>query len=254
MKTFRLIGMALLAVVMCVNFASCSDDEDENNDGGTVVSGKLLRSMSEDDNNNYLFSYNEKKQLISATLGEDKINVKWSDSDIIVETISTSFKEEPANFIIKNGIITSTVGDKETETLTYDNNKHLIKISGDKTCMWSWENDNISKFSYNDAKETSTLSCTYYADKENKHSTIDINALRLYFICGIEYVDLLLMAHPNLLGTTNKNLLKSVTSSDGWTENYSYEIDKEGYPTKIIVTETDKYDNSYSSTYTLIWQ
>lgn len=60
MKTFRLIGMALLAVVMCVNFASCSDDEDENNDGGTVVSGKLLRSMSEDDNNNYLFSYNEK--------------------------------------------------------------------------------------------------------------------------------------------------------------------------------------------------
>ena len=65
--------MALLAVVMCVNFASCSDDEDENNDGGTVVSGKLLRSMSEDDNNNYLFSYNEKKQLISATLGGDKI-------------------------------------------------------------------------------------------------------------------------------------------------------------------------------------
>ena len=128
MKTFRLIGMALLAVVMCVNFASCSDDEDENNDGGTVVSGKLLRSMSEDDNNNYLFSYNEKKQLISATLGGDKINVKWSDSDIIVETISTGFKEEPANFIIKNGIITSTVWDKETETLTYDNNKHQTKL------------------------------------------------------------------------------------------------------------------------------
>ena len=45
MRTFRLIGMALLAVVMCVNFASCSDDEDENNDGGTVVSGKLLRCL-----------------------------------------------------------------------------------------------------------------------------------------------------------------------------------------------------------------
>ena len=29
MKTFRLIGMALLAVVMCVNFASCSSDDDE---------------------------------------------------------------------------------------------------------------------------------------------------------------------------------------------------------------------------------
>ena len=29
MKTFRLIGMALLAVVMCVNFVSCSSDDDE---------------------------------------------------------------------------------------------------------------------------------------------------------------------------------------------------------------------------------
>ena len=29
MRTFRLIGMALLAVVMCVNFTSCSDDDEE---------------------------------------------------------------------------------------------------------------------------------------------------------------------------------------------------------------------------------
>ena len=29
MKTFRFIGMALLAVVMCVNFAACSDDDEE---------------------------------------------------------------------------------------------------------------------------------------------------------------------------------------------------------------------------------
>ena len=34
MKTFRLIGMALLAVVMCVNFASCSSDNDEESNGG----------------------------------------------------------------------------------------------------------------------------------------------------------------------------------------------------------------------------
>ena len=29
MKTFRLIGMALLAVMMCVNFVSCGDDDEE---------------------------------------------------------------------------------------------------------------------------------------------------------------------------------------------------------------------------------
>ena len=34
MKTFRLIGMALLAVVMCVNFTSCSNDDEEESNGG----------------------------------------------------------------------------------------------------------------------------------------------------------------------------------------------------------------------------
>ena len=29
MKTFRLIGMAFIAILMCVNFASCSSDDDE---------------------------------------------------------------------------------------------------------------------------------------------------------------------------------------------------------------------------------
>ena len=34
MKTFRLIGMALLAVVMCVNFTSFSNDDEEESNGG----------------------------------------------------------------------------------------------------------------------------------------------------------------------------------------------------------------------------
>ena len=38
MKTFRLIGMALLAVVMCANFTSCSDDEEPaKNDDGVIT-------------------------------------------------------------------------------------------------------------------------------------------------------------------------------------------------------------------------
>ena len=43
MKTFRLIGMALLAIVMCVNFTSCSDDEEPSkNDDGVITNQKLL--------------------------------------------------------------------------------------------------------------------------------------------------------------------------------------------------------------------
>lgn len=38
MKTLRLIGMTVLAVVMCMNFVSCGNDDDENPLFGTWVS------------------------------------------------------------------------------------------------------------------------------------------------------------------------------------------------------------------------
>lgn len=38
MKTLRLIGMALIAVIMCVNFAACSDDdEDESGNAASLI-------------------------------------------------------------------------------------------------------------------------------------------------------------------------------------------------------------------------
>lgn len=39
MKTFRLIGMALVAVLVCLNFSSCSGDDEEE------VSNKSLKEM-----------------------------------------------------------------------------------------------------------------------------------------------------------------------------------------------------------------
>ena len=50
MQTFRLIGMALLAIVMCVNFTSCSDDEEEptKNDDGIISNQKQLMQTTEE--------------------------------------------------------------------------------------------------------------------------------------------------------------------------------------------------------------
>lgn len=46
MKTFRFIktlGMALLAICMCVNFTACSDDEE----GNSIVAGKTFHASSQ---------------------------------------------------------------------------------------------------------------------------------------------------------------------------------------------------------------
>ena len=114
MRTFRLLGMALIAILISVNFAACSsDDDEEDNGGGTVVSGKLLKSItrkSDYSTNTSTFTYNDKKQLISASNGYgESIDVIWSENSITVET-TADWKEEPATFLLKNGIITSVIG------------------------------------------------------------------------------------------------------------------------------------------------
>ena len=43
MKTFKSIGIALLAVIVCVNLAACSDDDDEP---GNTLSGTTRKIMS----------------------------------------------------------------------------------------------------------------------------------------------------------------------------------------------------------------
>lgn len=56
MKTFRLIGMALLAIVMCVNFASCSDDDEEET--GTNIVGTWKYTSNEDGTGSFTFKSN----------------------------------------------------------------------------------------------------------------------------------------------------------------------------------------------------
>lgn len=45
MKTLRLIGMALIAVIMCVNFVACSDDDDEETNATIEVLGNILQAL-----------------------------------------------------------------------------------------------------------------------------------------------------------------------------------------------------------------
>ena len=70
MKTFRLIGMALLAVVMSMNFTSCSDDEPSKNDDGVITNQKQLvelRMTYEDEVSITEYSYDSNGKLVSAT-------------------------------------------------------------------------------------------------------------------------------------------------------------------------------------------
>ena len=48
MKTLRFIGMAIVAVIMCVNFAACSDDDEEEANATIEGTWKYTSSSDED--------------------------------------------------------------------------------------------------------------------------------------------------------------------------------------------------------------
>lgn len=92
MKTFRLIGMALLAIVMCVNFTSCSDDDEPSkNDDGVITNQKLLvelRMTDEDGVSIMEYSYDSKGKLLSANYRESDYGytITWGANKIIEST------------------------------------------------------------------------------------------------------------------------------------------------------------------------
>ena len=251
MKQFKFLAMAIFAMVMSIGFVACSSsDDDDNNGGGSITSGKKLMSISEDDGATASFVYGEDGKLNKALrkVGDktDYIDVAWNGNSITITT-HASWKENPCTITLKDGKI-STADDGESIQSTSYSGNFLAKTTGYYDKEYIWENGYITKVTDGEMAYT----YTYYTDKVNKHSSIDIEDLRLYDAIPVEYGNLLLMAHPNLLGTSNKNLIKSVTrtgTSNDYTYNYTYELDSDGYPTKI----TEKSD-ARTTVYTLTWE
>ena len=84
MKTLRFIGMALLAVVLCVNFAACSDDEDEPQTTPATLAGTTwkIASSDEDGMEGATFTFNEDKTVTVNPSMWSKVTYSVSDSNL----------------------------------------------------------------------------------------------------------------------------------------------------------------------------
>lgn len=266
MKQFRLLGMALLALIMSVGFVACSSSDDDNNGGGNNKglhnNGKKLISISSSYEDNALstinFVYGEDGKLIKALekngdYGTTRyIDVVWTNNTITLTPHSGW--ENPCTLTLNEGKITSADDSKHIQATIYSGN-NISYTTGYNETKYTWENGNIVKVEH----RSDTYTFTYYTDKINKHSVMDLDAytlnLRLNDVIPTEYGKLILLAHPNLLGTSNKNLIKSF-SLNGHSKNiYTYELDKEGYPTKITETDNLSTRGSYGTVvYVLTWE
>ena len=254
MKTFRFIGMALFAVLMCVNFASCSSSDDdpteEKEEGEVVVGSKKLAKIVGTGvykNKSFTFSYDNKGKLVESiyTEGDDgKIDVvnkkyTWSDNSIKVDRSSDQY-----SYTIENGIVKLKKSSDDSATFSYNQSNRIVKIGDAKTIDW------------NNDKLTSITS----ANGWNKSLIYDKSCKKGYFPFIAEMIgagDIIFMAHPEIVGMKTTQLPSTMTMTYDYgvygkgtdITHFNYEFDNEGYISKISGEV-----NGEPYTYTLTWK
>ncbi len=243
MKTFRLIGIALLAIVLCVNFASCSSDDDEiiKDDDGVITNEKKLVEMKETDDDGHTdvmaFSYDSKGKLIAVVQkcsednNSDITNITWGEN-----TVKESSDGESITYSINDGLV--RVG-TETEgynySFVYNSSKQLTTYQyGDKydsgTETLTWENGKVSKIAY---------------DNELSEITYNNQTCKGYFPLMVFVVEddfKLMLAHPELVGMRTNQLPEQIFSKDTDTNEYYDEYYKETCKTEYTYEDTTKFD------------
>ena len=99
MKTLRFIGMAIVAIIMSVNFVACGDDDDDNPIVGTWRSEVDSYGYSDSftfntDGSGIWQEFKGDKQTDSDSfkysVDGDKITFTWTDGEIYTSTFSIS--------------------------------------------------------------------------------------------------------------------------------------------------------------------
>ena len=276
MKTFRLIGAALLAVLMCANFASCSKDDDAattdgggNDEGGnqqvTVNEKKLVKmvgTLSYDSDTytytyTYTFSYDNEGRLSSAIDTDDdgdKDSYKfiWGDDAVVVKCEHTGGYgpdyTKTYTYTLKDGLVQSYVDDdNDTGTYSYNSSNSLIKAeftSKGYTINAVWNKDKLVSVRHSYANYGSgTPSILTYGESCKKGYFPLISDI-------IGWEDVLFMAHPEIAGMRTNQLPNTYSYADDEEFSLTYEYDKEGYISKIKMKDED----GDSETYTLTWK
>lgn len=271
MKTFRLIGMALFAVLMCVSFASCSssdDDPTEENEEGVVTNEKNLIEIKITSNNesvDYTFSYDNNGHLISVYDG-DIYQFSWGENSIVETEDDKTITYSLANGLIKGGETSNWDFD-----IAYNSSKQITAIiysflysRDNEKETFSWENGKITKIVRDEIHRTDNLEITY-----GNQTCKGYNPLVGAMIYGDSY---LTYAHPELIGLRQNQLptkiiQKSTPKTQG-TVTYdevtelSYTLDNNGYIASCSIKENstektwegEKREYTRTYVYTFKWK
>lgn len=276
MKTIKIIGMLVMAALIGVNFTSCSN----NNAKTQVVEKKLVKLTTEHMGKNTnvslskTFSYDTDGRLNEATIStvlqsNDTVTrtykYEWNTDSINV-TEEIRFSSHPTSepkplkntMNISDGLVRALMYEKNpTNNITYNydasnrlqhTNDGFININNE------WENDKLISITQKFETREFITTFTYGESRPIKGYlplvSNDITATNPLFI-----------AHPELGGmktcqTFESKTIKFADKPDmaGNTSLFEYELDKDGYISKITSANQPNGNDSTATVYTFIWE
>ena len=232
MRTFRLIGTALLA--LCMNFTSCSDDEEPGkNDDGVITNQKQLveLKMTDEDGESVIteYSYDSNGKLVSATNTEQYDGREYTKTYTVTwgaDKIIESCNGNATTYTLENGLIAHTSdsdgGDLDNTYFTYNASKQLIKLQDneDDCISYIWQGEKLTKMDW-----------TYSSD-EFSYSGKTCKGYLPIMAWTVDDLHPLLEAHPELVGMRINQLPDQISNKNDSYENmskFTYTFDKDGY-------------------------
>ena len=256
MKTFRAIGMAMLAVLLCVGNTSCSKEDDLGNNGGATSGSKkltkIIQTRDNGDSEEVTFSYDNNGRLISCYEEGNIHQFSWSDN-----YITRTKGNDVRTYSYVDGLVRQEKRDNRTLDYAYSSSKQILALNWfdkysnevDQKDTYSWKNGKITQILHEENDVMHTTQITYGSKTckgYNPLMTLLMSNTQLFWV------------HPELIGVTY-NQLPTTVISDNRVKNFSYVFDKDGYIVAIEVKVTKEYDGNhqeslYTYTYTFTWE
>ena len=237
---FKMIGMAMIAVLMTINFVSCSK---EHPDGDLSNEKKLVKVSNNGTISN--FAYDSKGRLTTISNVDfsgfhwNDLQFAWSDDSIMVCFIDYAHGDGDDSYsytlTLKDGLVSKS---SNGDTFAYNDSGRITQwYSYGLDHIVRWDGDKVVNIVIGDTSYTYTyggISCSkgYFA------------ILPLY-IAFHNISGRLFMAHPEIAGMQTKHL---PTTINNWP--ITYEFDKDGYISEIKLHS----GGDYVELFTLTWE
>jgi len=233
--------MAVIAVIMSVNFAACSDDDDNNSNDK-----KLVKVEFTDGSYKYIETYKyDKEGRVTEYQGIDK-NVNTGNTEVYTYTyiytdakisITRSDNDDDIIYTLNNGVIVSADrGNGDEYFFKYDDNKQLIGITSSSKefdMTFTWSNDNIVK-SVKTIRNSGMSAETYTYDMTYANTSYRFLGSELPYYDS--KLDNFLFSY-GYFGKCCKNLPKYMRDFG----EVDYQIDNEGYVTGMVDEDGETY-------------